>query len=166
MSKHRNAGGVEFYRERHAIETPLTLEVLRAVPADKLGYKPHEQSSSAEAILWTVVKGLITRNEVAAIGEADLTAGPPQSYTTMLAQFEGLSAALAAKLGHLSQARWEQTARLRAGSQIVVEKTVGELLWLFHFDLIHHRGQLTTYLRPMGSKVPSIYGKSADATAG
>jgi uncharacterized damage-inducible protein DinB len=29
-------------------------------------------------------------------------------------------------------------------------------------DAIHHRGQLTTYLRPMGSKVPSIYGPSAD----
>jgi uncharacterized damage-inducible protein DinB len=27
---------------------------------------------------------------------------------------------------------------------------------------IHHRGQLSTYLRPMGSKVPSIYGGSAD----
>jgi uncharacterized damage-inducible protein DinB len=109
---------------------------------------------------------LITRNEVAAMGEADITAGPPQSYTTMLAQFEGLSAALAVKLDHLSQAGWEQTARLRAGRQIVMETSVGELLWLFHFDLIHHRGQLTTYLRPMGSKVPSIYGKSADTTAG
>jgi uncharacterized damage-inducible protein DinB len=166
VSERSKSGTVEFYRERHACETPLTLEVLRAVPADKLGYKPHEQSYSAEAILWTVVKGLVTRNEVADIGEADLTAGPPPSYTTMLAQFEGLSAALAVKLDHISQAGWEQTARLRAGRQIVVEKTVGELLWLFHFDLIHHRGQLTTYLRPMGSKVPSIYGKSGDTTAG
>ena len=51
------------------------------------------------------------------------------------------------------------------GGQVVLEKTVGEVLWLFHFDLIHHRGQLTTYLRPMGSKVPSIYGKSGDASA-
>ena len=118
-----------------------------------------------EAIFWTVVRGLITRNEVAASGEADLTAGPPQSYRTMLAQFEGLSTALADKLSHLSQAQWEQTARLRIGGQVVLEKTVGEVLWVFHFDLIHHRGQLTTYLRPMGSKVPSIYGKSADATA-
>jgi len=28
---------------------------------------------------------------------------------------------------------------------------------------IHHRGQLSTYLRPMGAKVPSIYGPSYDA---
>jgi uncharacterized damage-inducible protein DinB len=165
MSKHRNAGTVEFYRERHAVETPLTLEVMRALPPDMLAYKPHEQSPSAEAIFWTVVRGLITRNEVAAMGETDLTAGPPQSYRTMLAQFEGLSTALSDKLAHLGHAQWEQTGRLRIGSQIVLEKTVGEILWLFHFDLIHHRGQLTTYLRPMGGKVPSIYGKSGDAGA-
>jgi uncharacterized damage-inducible protein DinB len=152
MSEHSKSGTVEFYRERHAAETPLTLEVLRALPADKLGYKPHEQSPSAEAIFWTLVRGLITRNEVAAIGEADVTAGPPQSCRTMLAQFAGLSTALADKLGHLSQAQWEQTARLRTGGQIVLEKTVGEVLWLFHFDLIHHRGQLTTYLRPRGKQ--------------
>jgi len=162
VSKHPNAGTVEFYRERHAVETPLTLEVLRALPADKLAYRPHEQSSSAEAIFWTIVRCLITRNEVAAVGEAGLTAGPPPPCRTMLAQFEGLSTALADKLGRLSQARWEQTARLWGG-QVVLEKTLGEVLWLFHFDLIHHRGQIATYLRPLGSKVPSIYGKSGDA---
>src|SRR6266478_2457559 len=100
MSKHPNAGAVELYRARHAVET-LPLKVLRALPADKLAYKPHQQSSSAETIFWTVVRGLTTRNEVAAIAEADLAAGPPQSYRTMLAQFEGLSTALAEKLGHL-----------------------------------------------------------------
>ena len=34
--------------------------------------------------------------------------------------------------------------------------------WEFLFDAVHHRGQLSTYLRPMGSTVPSIYGPSAD----
>jgi hypothetical protein len=130
MSKDPN-GAVEFYRERHAVETPLTLEVLRALPADKLAYKPHEQSSSAEAIFWTVVRGLITRNEVAAMGEADLSAGSPQSYRTMLSQFEGLSTALADKLGHLTQAQWEGTARLRMGGRVVLEKAVGEACGYF-----------------------------------
>ena len=36
------------------------------------------------------------------------------------------------------------------------------MAWGFLFDAIHHRGQLTTYLRAMGAKVPSIYGPSAD----
>jgi hypothetical protein len=37
-----------------------------------------------------------------------------------------------------------------------------EMAWAFFLDGIHHRGQLTTYLRAMGAKVPSIYGGSAD----
>ena len=36
-------------------------------------------------------------------------------------------------------------------------------LRLFFFDAIHHRGQLSTYIRPMGGKVPSIYGESHDS---
>jgi uncharacterized damage-inducible protein DinB len=36
-------------------------------------------------------------------------------------------------------------------------------MWDFFFDAIHHRGQLSTYLRPMGGTVPSIYGPSADS---
>jgi uncharacterized damage-inducible protein DinB len=37
-----------------------------------------------------------------------------------------------------------------------------ESAWGFFLDIIHHRGQITTYLRAMGSTVPSIYGPSAD----
>ena len=42
------------------------------------------------------------------------------------------------------------------------QSTVDDLFWGFLFDMIHHRGQLSTYIRPMGGKVPSIYGPSAD----
>jgi uncharacterized damage-inducible protein DinB len=42
------------------------------------------------------------------------------------------------------------------------EAPVGELLWYIFFDAIHHRGQLSTYIRPMGGQVPSIYGPSGD----
>ena len=39
---------------------------------------------------------------------------------------------------------------------------ISGFLWMFFFDAIHHRGQLSTYIRPMGGKVPSIYGPSGD----
>jgi uncharacterized damage-inducible protein DinB len=45
---------------------------------------------------------------------------------------------------------------------MVSEQPVGTFLWFILFDAIHHRGQLSAYLRPMGGKVPSIYGPSAD----
>ncbi len=34
--------------------------------------------------------------------------------------------------------------------------------WMFFYDSIHHRGQMTVYLRAVGGRVPSIYGGSAD----
>jgi uncharacterized damage-inducible protein DinB len=37
------------------------------------------------------------------------------------------------------------------------------MLWFFLFDIIHHRGQLSTYIRPMGGKNPAIYGYSFDS---
>jgi uncharacterized damage-inducible protein DinB len=42
------------------------------------------------------------------------------------------------------------------------EDSIGEMVWGFLFDEVHHRGQLSTFLRPIGGKVPSIYGPSAD----
>jgi uncharacterized damage-inducible protein DinB len=48
------------------------------------------------------------------------------------------------------------------GGQEVMKATGSEHAWGFLFDIIHHRGQLSTYLRPMGSTVPQIYGPSAD----
>ena len=40
--------------------------------------------------------------------------------------------------------------------------TAKPMAWGFLFDIVHHRGQITTYLRPMGAKVPQIYGPSGD----
>jgi uncharacterized damage-inducible protein DinB len=42
------------------------------------------------------------------------------------------------------------------------ERPASPMAWSFLFDIVHHRGQITTYLRPMGSTVPQIYGPSGD----
>jgi uncharacterized damage-inducible protein DinB len=42
------------------------------------------------------------------------------------------------------------------------QRPASPMAWSFLFDIVHHRGQITTYLRPMGSKVPQIYGPSGD----
>ena len=46
--------------------------------------------------------------------------------------------------------------------RVYVEVPLGQMFWIGLFDAIHHRGQLSVYLRPMGGRVPSIYGPSAD----
>jgi uncharacterized damage-inducible protein DinB len=48
------------------------------------------------------------------------------------------------------------------GKNKVRSASVGEIFWFFLHDHIHHRGQLSVYLRLVGAKVPPIYGPSAD----
>jgi uncharacterized damage-inducible protein DinB len=45
---------------------------------------------------------------------------------------------------------------------VIKEGPRQQLAWMMLLDSVHHRGQLSTHLRPMGSKVPSMYGPSAD----
>jgi uncharacterized damage-inducible protein DinB len=70
------------------------------------------------------------------------------------------------QLRALDDDSWRHQAWLLEGSkEILLKDTVGGLLWIALFDMVHHRGQLTTYIRPMGGKVPSIYGPSGDYSA-
>ncbi len=62
----------------------------------------------------------------------------------------------------MSEEDWNGKAMMMSGEKVEWETTKGKMVWGLLFDLIHHRGQLSVYLRPMGGKVPSIYGPSGD----
>jgi uncharacterized damage-inducible protein DinB len=74
-------------------------------------------------------------------------------------------AAAAQAAGALSDADWQRPARLLLNGKPEWETTRGRMAWGLLLDLIHHRGQLSVYLRPMGARVPAIYGPSGDADA-
>jgi uncharacterized damage-inducible protein DinB len=81
----------------------------------------------------------------------------------MISKYERDHEAFAAQLRALDDGSWNHQAWLIQGTQeILLKDTVGGLLWIALFDSVHHRGQLSTYVRPMGATVPSIYGPSAD----
>src|SRR5262249_53919438 len=48
----------EFYVERRRAEVPVFLKVLKALPADRLSYKPHDRCPSAEQLVWTLASEL------------------------------------------------------------------------------------------------------------
>ena len=84
----------------------------------------------------------------------------------MIAEYEKHHKNLAGKLANMDEGTWARVAWLKRGEQeILLKDTVGGLMWLAFFDAVHHRGRLSTYIRPMGGKVPSIYGPSADTPA-
>jgi uncharacterized damage-inducible protein DinB len=80
----------------------------------------------------------------------------------MIGMYEKWSTELLEKVTALDDASEERNAQFLYQGRVVMEKPLMEFLWDFMFDAIHHRGQLSAYLRPMGGRVPSIYGPSAD----
>ena len=166
MPKNSKIGRLDFYRTRVAEETPLTMGVLLALAHADLSYKPHQRSSTAAQIISTIIRHLEISNDLAAKRQADVAPPSADSYKELIREFEEQSVALGKRLSQLKQQQWEELSQLRLGEQLILERPLGEIMWLYHFDLIHHRGQLSTYLRPMGAKVPSIYGKSGDENRG
>jgi len=153
----------EFYLDRRRAEGPIFTRVLQAVPAAGLSYKPHDRSPTAEQVVWTMAKELKSCVDAATTFRGSWNADPPRPLPEMLALFEQWSKELVAAVERLDDSSWSRIAEFHYNGKKVSEQPVGQFLWFIHFDAIHHRGQLSAYIRPMGGTVPSIYGPSADS---
>jgi uncharacterized damage-inducible protein DinB len=152
----------EFYLERRKAELPAFLNVVKSLPADQLSYKPHDRSPSAQQILWTMTNELQACLDVATQGRAEWSSPPVPPLSEILALFEQRCNELTDVVSVMDEAAWNRVAKFYSNGKLVSEQPVGQFLWFILFDAIHHRGQLSAYLRPMGGTVPSIYGPSAD----
>lgn len=152
----------EYFQECFAAEKPKFIRVIKAVPADKAAYRPHPRSTSAGDLVWLLASELRDACELAERGQVSYVARPAPTVSESLAAYERNAHDLEQLLATLDDARWDSKARLLAGENVAWETSLGDMLFGFLFDAIHHRGQLSSYLRPMGAKVPSIYGPSAD----
>jgi uncharacterized damage-inducible protein DinB len=100
--------------------------------------------------------------DVVTTGKSEWENITPPGLDEMIAKYEKWSTELLEKVAALDDESQERNAQFLYQGQVIMEKPMMEFLWDFMFDAIHHRGQLSAYLRPMGGKVPSIYGPSAD----
>jgi uncharacterized damage-inducible protein DinB len=152
----------EHFIERFRVERPRFVKVLKALPLDKLSYKPHERSQSAGAIAWFLVLELRALVDLLKSGENHWQQPAPESPEAILREYERAAEAMEQALASAGDAQWASPVRMYVGDRLVKEDALGDFLWDFFFDAIHHRGQLTTYIRPMGGKVPAVYGPSGD----
>jgi len=152
----------EFFVKTWESEMPAFGRVLRALPADKLDYRPHERSTAAGDLAWQLVIEQRALAELARSGEYpwDMS-GKPDTLDGIAAAFDQATDDLRQQLAGLDDARAERQVKIMMGEHAWSNSLSG-MLWSFLLDMIHHRGQLSTYIRPMGGKVPSIYGPSAD----
>lgn len=149
---------VEYFKA----EKPKFLKVLKAVPPDKAAYRPHPRSSSAADIAWLLASELNDACELIDHGKVDFALKPAPPLAESIAAYEHNVEELEKRLAKMDDAAWDKKAKFLMDGKVAWESPLGEMLFGFLFDAIHHRGQLSAYLRPMGAKVPSIYGPSAD----
>lgn len=156
-------GNRDFLIARRKAERKAFVNVLKAVPQERMDYRPDPKARNAGELAWVIVAEEADLAKLLETGSMEWKPEkPPATVAEMVATYEKRAAGVDEQFGKLDEAGWEKTAKFLVEGKVVWEDTLGNMAWGFLFDAIHHRGQLSTYLRPMGSKVPSIYGPSAD----
>ena len=138
-------------------ESGTTRKVFSRIPEGS-DYRPDPKSRTASEIAWQIVCEEKMLIEAIETGKAEWTpVAAPATMKELLDIYDRQSADVIRRFKALPAAKWDGTLEF-FGSQ----RPVAPMAWGFLFDIVHHRGQITTYLRPMGSKVPQIYGPSGD----
>jgi len=141
-------------------EYEVTRKVVGAGPEGKKGYTPDAKSRNAGDLAWHIVSSELWFLDGIIKGKFEMSAGEPPAPAT-----------IADIVSHYEKG----FASLMPGVEALSGETLAAVIDFFGMKFpnvvslgfaanhtIHHRGQLSTYLRPMGAKVPSIYGGSAD----
>jgi len=153
----------EFCIARRKAELPAFLRVLRALPEDRLDYQPDPKAKNAAQLASVLIEEEAALATMIDSGTINWERQAPKTRVAdIVAAYEKNNRAVTERLETLSDADWGKTATFIVPGIPPWQQPLSEFMWLFLFDAVHHRGQLSTYLRPMGGKVPSIYGPSAD----
>jgi len=152
-------------------EMATTRTVLARVPEDKFDWKPHAKSFSLGALATHVatLPTWATETLTRAVIDIDPNQQPPSALPSrqdLLTAFDAnvgaARAALAGKTDAELLAMWSLT---RGGRTLFTMPKTAVLRSFVLNHLVHHRGQLTVYLRLLDVPVPSVYGPSADEPA-
>ena len=144
-------------------EFPTTMRVLRAFPAGKGDLKPTARCRSAKELAWTFVVEQ-KASEQALDGAINLGKLPPApgSLPEVIATYEQAYKAFTERVKKTPEAELNTTVKFFVGPKQMGDVRKMDVLWFMLMDCVHHRGQLSVYLRMADAKVPSIYGPSGD----
>jgi uncharacterized damage-inducible protein DinB len=147
------------------LEMATTRRLLERVPSDKGEWKPHPKSFSLGhlAQLVATMPGWLTR--MVRNPEIDLGKGPGYSYEsteTLLEKFDANVREAREAIASAKDSTFDEPWSLKMHSQVLFTQPRGDAVRGTINHLIHHRGQLTVYLRMVDVPIPSIYGPTAD----
>ena len=146
-------------------EMASTRRLLERVPSDKGQWKPHPKSFPLGhlAQLISMMPGWLTKT----IRGIDIDLSKSQGYSlektqTLLEQFDTNVREAREALASATDGDFGRTWSLKQGDRVLFSGARGMVVRSHINHLIHHRGQLTVYLRLVDVPLPSIYGPTAD----
>jgi len=140
-------------------EHRLTSKILKAIPADKADYRPDPNSMSDFDLAWHIAAS--EKRFMVTIPAGEFFVAPIEKLKTMPEVLEFHTESFKSGLAVIKEMPPEHLARMIDFGGMMQLPAVSYLTFCLNHS-IHHRGQLSVYLRPMGAKVPSIYGESYD----
>ena len=155
---------LNFFKACLSNELNGTLQLFQCLPNDKLDYSPHPVNRSAKQLMEHILAHLVDMKVIAENGNCDETmtfdflgtADASEKLTQLWKTF-------ATSLDSVTDEAWDnEPVELTIEGKPFATMPRINMMWFFFFDIIHHRGQLSSYVRPMGGKNPAIYGYSAD----
>ena len=165
------SGGAEMsskqrFLNRYAAEHATTMRVLRALPPGQGDFRPHPRSQSANELLYTMLFeqeiGHRVLKGTAIMGQGSPPPKPASFEEGITALDQGYQS-LAAAMKKASDAQLRSVIQFPVAKGQMGDWNALDFIWyMVLLDHIHHRGQMSVYVRLAGGKVPSIYGPSGD----
>src|SRR2546428_6079459 len=155
----------EFCLDRRTRERKAFVNVLKAVPPDRLDYRPHPRSRTAAELAWLIAAedaALIPLIERGSVEWMEVQ--PPSRIEEIVAEYERNVNAVHALIARTDDKAWEKKGKFFFGTPTPWEDTIQNFVWGFLHDAFHPRGQLPTNLRQLGGKLPSLYGPPGAAS--
>ena len=148
-------------------ETGLTRRMLERVPEERFGWKPHEKSRTMGELVCHIVGSQVYVKRILEAEQFNVSeAGQPfeaKAVSVLLEGFDERVTQAQTVMKDVSDEAAMQMWKLLDGGQTIVEMPrIAALRGFVLSHMIHHRGQLSVYLRENGVPLPAIYGPSAD----
>jgi uncharacterized damage-inducible protein DinB len=151
-----------------AHEGATTRRLLERLPQDRLGWQPHQKSMTLGRLATHIAEipgwvGSIVEKDEFDIGASGYVPPTLGSVAEIIALFDKSVAAATETLKRQGNDRLLAKWQLKKNGKLVVEMPrLGMIRSFLMNHLIHHRGQLSVYLRLQNVPLPSIYGPTAD----